>query len=160
MTRKPRPAHPFGLGIPHRRKAALYVALATLFGSGILWLIFHYFMTHEGEFGPEPDALEAWWLRLHGAAAFVALWFTGLLWGTHARPALMQARWRVSGIAILALLGALAFTGYLLYYGSADALRDAVRLLHWLAGLSLALPLAIHIVGVRRSRRQRQRQRD
>ena len=152
-----RPAHPFGLGIPHRRKAALYCALAALLGTGILWLIFHYFLQVRGEFGPQPHALEVWWLRLHGASAFVALWFAGLLWGTHAQPGLRQTRWRVSGIAILALLALLALSGYLLYYASDDALRDLVRLLHWLTGLGLAIPLLIHVLGIRRSKKQRTR---
>ena len=155
MKRPARPPHPFGLGIPHVRRRALYAAFALAFGTGILWLIFHYFMTRRGEFGAEPHPFEAWWLRLHGASAFVMLWFAGLVWGTHARPALMQARWRVSGIAIVTLLALLALTGYLLYYSGDDAWRDAARLLHWLLGLGLALPLLIHLIGVRRARRRR-----
>lgn len=157
MSDTRRAAHPFGLGIPHRRKAALYAALAALFGTGILWLVFHYFMQAPGEFGPQPHALEAWWLRLHGACAFVLLWFAGLLWGTHARPALLQPRWRISGISILALLALLAATGYLLYYAADDVLREIVRLTHWLTGLALAVPLLIHVIGIRRSKRQRAR---
>ena len=157
MNRAPRPTHPFGLGIPHRRKAALYGAFAALFGTGILWLVFHYFMVRQGEFGPQPHPLELWCLRLHGACAFLLLWFAGVLWGTHARPGLQQPRWRGSGVAILVLLGVLAVSGYLLYYATDDTLREIVRLLHWLAGLTLAIPLLIHVVGVRRSKRQRQR---
>ena len=146
--------HAFGLGIPHRRKAVLYLAFAVLFSSGILWLLFHYFLMRQGEFGLEPHPLEAWWLRLHGAAAFVMLSFGGLLWGTHARPALMQPRWRASGIAIVVLLVLLAASGYLLYYAAGDAWRDGARLAHWLLGLTLALPLLVHVVGVRRGRRR------
>jgi len=155
MNRQPRPTHPFGLGLPHRRKSALYAALAVLFGSGMLWLVFHYFMLRQGEFGAEPHPLEAWWLRLHGAAAFVVLWFAGLLWGTHARPALLQPRWRVSGILILVVLAVLALSGYLLYYASDDTLRDGVRLVHWLAGFALLVPLLVHVIGIRRSKKQR-----
>jgi len=152
-----RPAHPFGLGVPHRRKRALYAVFAATFATGILWLIFHYFMTRPGEFGPEPHPLEQWWLRLHGACAFAMLWFAGLVWGTHARPALLQPRWRSSGLTIVSVIALLAATGYLLYYAGDDAWRDAARLLHWIAGLALAVPLLIHVVGVRRSRRQRSR---
>jgi hypothetical protein len=149
-----RPPHAFGLGIPHRRKAALYLAFAGLFGTGILWLVFHYFLIRQGEFGLEAHPLEAWWLRLHGAAAFVILWFGGMLWGTHARPALQQPRWRKSGIVIVAVLVALAASGYLLYYATDDTLRDGARLVHWLLGLALAIPLLIHVIGVRRGRRR------
>lgn len=149
-----RPPHAFGLGIAHRRKIVLYLAFSVLFGSGILWLVFHYFLMRQGEFGLEPHPLEAWWLRLHGAAAFVMLAFGGLLWGTHARPALLQQRWRVSGIAIVALLAMLAGSGYLLYYASDDTLHNGARLVHWLLGLSLAVPLLVHVLGVRRGRRR------
>lgn len=150
-----RPAHPFGLGVPHRRKRALYAAFAASFVTGILWLVFHYFLMRQGEFGAEPHPLENWWLRLHGASAFVMLWFIGVLWGTHARPALAQARWRVSGIAILTLLSLLAASGYLLYYAGDDAWHDGARLVHWVLGLSLIVPLSIHLIGVRRARRNR-----
>lgn len=152
-----RPAHAFGLGVPHRRKRVLYAVFASAFLTGILWLVFHYFLQRQGEFGAEPHPLEQWWLRLHGASAFAMLWFAGLLWGTHARPALAQPRWRASGIAIVTCIALLAASGYLLYYASDDGWRDAARLLHWVIGLALALPLLIHIVGVRRARRQRLR---
>jgi len=32
-----------------------------------------------------------------------------------------------------------------------------VRLTHWLTGLALAVPLLIHVIGIRRSKRQRAR---
>src|SRR3954468_9696141 len=146
MKRAHRPAQPFGLGVPHRRKHALYAAFAAAFLTGILWLIFHYFLQRQGEFGAEPHPLEQWWLRLHGACAFAMLWFGGLVWGTHARPALAQTRWRSSGLTIVVLIALLAASGYLLYYASDDAWRDAARLLHWVLGLLLAVPLLIHIV--------------
>jgi hypothetical protein len=145
-----RPLQAAGVGIPQRRKTSLYVALAVLFGSGILWLVFHYFLMRQGEFGMEPHPLEAWWLRLHGAAAFVVLWFAGLLWGTHARPNLTRRHWRGSGIIIVTLLALLAISGYLLYYAANDGLHDGARLVHWVLGLALAIPLLIHIFGGRR----------
>jgi hypothetical protein len=153
MKTRSRQSPSIGLRIPRRRRMSLYVALAVLFGSGILWLVFHYFLMRRGEFGMEPHALEAWWLRLHGAAAFVILWFAGLLWGTHARPNLMRQRWRASGIVIVTLLALLAISGYLLYYAANDGLHDAARLVHWVLGLSLAVPLLIHIFGGQRRSR-------
>ncbi|HZP68189.1 MAG TPA: hypothetical protein VFB32_17940 [Rudaea sp.] len=155
MKRTPRPAHPFGLGVPHRRRRALYATLALAFGTGILWLIFHYFLMRRGDFGLEPHPLEVWWLRLHGASAFAMLWFTGVLWGTHAYPAFAQTRWRASGVAMLALIALLAITGYLLYYTADDDWQSAARLVHWVLGLSFAVPVLIHFVGARRARRQR-----
>ena len=65
--------------------------------SGVGWLVFHYFMVRKGEFGPEADTLEPWWLKLHGAFAFLALWLCGLLWGLHVVNGWRQNRRRWSG---------------------------------------------------------------
>ena len=58
------------------------LTLISLVGTGLwlsggLWLIFHYFMRPVGEFGPEPHALEPWWLALHGFFAFLSLTVIG-----------------------------------------------------------------------------------
>jgi hypothetical protein len=56
-----------------RHRQWIYWISALLFGSGALWLICHYFVRIEGEFGPAPHPLESWALRVHGAAAMLAL---------------------------------------------------------------------------------------
>ena len=130
--------------LSHRHRRLVYGILAAVWLSGVLWLIFHYFMMRRGEFGAEPHPLEAWWLRLHGAAAFAALWLGGLVWAMHIRMGLARPRRRISGIVLIALFVVLAASGYLLYYAGDDALRDAVRLLHWLVGVVLIVPFLFH----------------
>jgi hypothetical protein len=137
----------------HRRLAYSVLALAWL--TGILWLVFHYFLNRQGEFGSEPHPLEAWWLRLHGVAAFASLWLGGLLWGLHVRPGLTRPNRRTSGIVLIALFALLVLSGYLLYYAGADWLRDGVRLVHWLVGLFLVLPFLIHSLRARAARQTR-----
>ena len=56
-----------------------------------------------------------------------------------------------------AVFAVLAASGWLLYYASDDALRDAVRLVHWLVGLALIVPFLIHSLRARRSRMARER---
>ena len=76
---------------PHRssvrlgrsRRLALYVVGCGVWTSGALWLLFHYLLVQQGEFGPKISTLEPWWLKLHGAFAFATLWIFGLLWGVH-----------------------------------------------------------------------------
>ena len=106
----------------------------------------------QGEFGSEPHPLEAWWLRLHGAFAFAALWIGGLLWAAHIRPVLGRPGRRISGLLLLGMLAILAGTGYLLYYAVDDGLRDAMRLLHWPFGIALAFVLGIHVMRARSNR--------
>ncbi|MBS0589931.1 MAG: DUF4405 domain-containing protein [Proteobacteria bacterium] len=142
-----------GLRLSPRHRHLVYAAFAAIWLSGILWLIFHYFLQRQGEFGAEPHPLEAWWLRLHGAAAFVALWLAGLLWAVHVRHGLARPKRRVTGIALIAMFVVLATSGWLLYYAGGDELRDAARLFHWLVGAALIVPFLIHSLRARRRRR-------
>lgn len=161
MTRHPhRVAHHQGLRLSPRRKRALYVIFGGAWATGILWIIFHYLLLQQGEFGAEPYPLETWWLRLHGACAFAALWLGGLLWVVHVRPALARPERRRSGLLLLGILAILATTGYLLYYTGDDRWRDAMRWLHWLVGIALALVLGIHVMRARANRARLMGERD
>jgi len=120
------------------RRAAVYVVFAATWLTGGLWLLFHYFLTSQGEFGPEPHPLEPSWLRLHGAAAFAALWTLGLLWGVHIVNAWQARRRRWSGGALFGVGAVLIVTGWLLYYAGDDGLRSVASIAHW--GLGLAAP--------------------
>ena len=157
MTRHPHRQqhhHPHqpGLRLSPRRKRALYAILGATWVTGILWLVFHYLLSIEGEFGAVPHPLEIWWLRLHGAGAFATLWLCGLLWAAHVRPALARPGRRRSGLLLLGMLVILAASGYLLYYAGDDRWRDAARWLHWLIGIALALVLGIHVMRARANR--------
>lgn len=137
-------------------KRLIYAVFVLLWASGLLWLIFHYFFTDEGDFGPMPHPLEKWWLRLHGLAAMFALVTIGSLAVNHMRLALERKKNRATGLPMLALIIWLAFTGYALYYFSTDANAAWLPLLHWIAGLALPLLLTAHIfAGRRRAHRQR-----
>ncbi len=142
------------LYLSRRDKLTIYTVLAATWGSGIGWLVFHYFLKRHGPFGPEPSPFEAWWLTLHGAGAFACLWLGGWLWSRHVMPWWHGDRRRVSGLILIGLGVGLIATGYLLYYASGDRMRQLASLLHWIVGLALAVPLAIHAV---RSHRYRQR---
>jgi multisubunit Na+/H+ antiporter MnhG subunit len=154
MKRRLRPDAHRSPRFPTGMRRAIYATFIATWITGVLWLLFHYFMTQQGEFGPEPHPLEAWSLRLHGLCAFVALWIGGWLWAAHARPALGFVRQRKSGITICSIFVILAVTGYLLYYASDDALRDVVRLVHWIVGLALLAPFALHALRGSRIRRR------
>ena len=126
------------------RRAVTYIALAVAWSSGILWLVFHYFLQRQGEFALEPHPLEHWWLRLHGLCAFVLLWLGGLLWAVHVKPGLPWPKRRPSGLIIAYAFCALAASGYLLYYVDEGSSRDIIGVVHWLTGLALALPVVLH----------------
>ena len=139
-----------GSRLTHKQRVATYLAFSVAWLSGSLWLLFHYFLQRQGEFALEPHPLEHWWLRLHGVCAFVLLWLGGLLWALHVRPGLRWPSRRRSGSAIAVVFCALAATGYCLYYADEGAFRDLAGVVHWVIGLSLAVPVALHALPKRR----------
>lgn len=131
-------------------RIAVYLILGSTWSTGILWLVFHYLLQRHGQFGVEPHPLEAWWLTLHGASAFAALWLFGLLWGIHIRSSWRLPRRRPSGIVLIAFFAVLIVSGYLLYYAADDGIRSVVRVAHWAVGLALIVPLALHVLRAKR----------
>ena len=137
----------------HRR--AVYAVMATLAGSGILWLLYHQFLRIATPFGEGPHPLEVWWLRLHGLAAMLALIALGSLLATHVRRAWRQHRNRHSGAVLGIVLAVLIGTGYALYYFGSEETRPAISAVHWCLGLAVVAVLLTHIGHGRRARRHR-----
>ncbi len=141
------------LGSRHKRLA--YSAFAMLWMSGALWLLFHHFLATEGDFGPKAHPLEAWWLRLHGLMAMLALVAIGSLVTNHMRLAWDRRKNLHTGLPMLALTTWLAATGYALYYFSSDDNAAWLPLLHWLVGLALPGWLSVHVLAGRPRTRPR-----
>jgi uncharacterized membrane protein YfcA len=128
-----------------------------LLTTGALWLVFHYFITVRGDFGDTHHPLEAWWLRLHGAAAMASLVVVGTLLPGHVRRAWeLRSNYR-TGLAVLFVAAVLVLTGYALYYASSEELRPWLSGVHWVGGL-VGLPvLVLHVLlGRRTGARRRQ----
>lgn len=124
--------------LSHRRRWALYIVGVGVWSTGGLWLLFHHFLVRQSEFGPTENPLEPWWLKLHGAFAFAAVWIFGLLWGVHITKAWPHKQRRWSGGILTVVFVLLVLSGYLLYYVGDDRIRPVISLLHW--GIGLACP--------------------
>jgi hypothetical protein len=131
----------------------LYGSVAALWTTGVLWLVFHFFVEVEGEFGPQPHWLESWWLSLHGLFVFIGLLVIGPLFVLHAPRGWKTRRSRRLGVTLIALLGWLVLTGYGLYYFSDLLPPDMLSTLHWIAGLPAPLALVSHVWTGRRRRK-------
>ena len=139
--------------MPQWQLRAVYAATAALVLSGSLWLLLHYFLRSEGDFGPMPNPLEHPMLALHGAAAMTGLVVLGSLLPVHLLRGWQQRRNLASGISLLGVQGVLIVSGYGLYYASGDGFRAAIGLVHWLIGLGVTALLIWHIVAGRSGRR-------
>lgn len=138
------------MGTHHKR--VLYSIVLALWGSGVLWLLFHYFLRVPGDFGETAHPLEGWWLRLHGLMAFSALVAIGSVLPIHARRAWQLNKNRRSGLTMKIGLLWLALTGYALYYFLSESNEAWLPLAHWIAGLALPLAGLLHIrLGRRRA---------
>jgi hypothetical protein len=132
---------------------ALYASTGVLAASGALWLAVHYLWGAGADQLPHP--LEPWLMRLHGAAAFAGLFMAGVLAAAHipqgwrmttrnARLRLHKAAQRRTGLALCALGGLGALSGYLLYYFAPEHLRAPIGWGHAALGLALALLVPLH----------------
>lgn len=136
------------LGRPMR--LSLYVVALGVWLSGGLWLLFHHFFVRQGEFGPETNPLESWYLKAHGAFAVAAIWMFGLLWGIHVAKMWPFSWRRWSGGVMAGVLAWLTLSGYLLYYVGDDKTRSVVSFLHWSIGLAAPVFFLWHRVNFRK----------
>lgn len=131
--------------VPWQRRV-LYGAGTVLFASGCVWLAVHYGRNADAL----PSPVESWSMRLHGLAAFAALFAFGALAAVHIPQGWRlghRLRWshqRGSGLALCSLAAALALTGYLLYYFAPEGVRPALGWLHAALGAAMAFVVAGH----------------
>ena len=124
-----------------------------LTASGLAWLALHYSAGASADALPHPA--EAGLMKLHGAAAFAALFGGGLMAGHHIpttwrlaqRP--RHAGQRRSGLGLCGLFGLASASGYALYYFAPETVRPALGWAHAVAGLALAGAGAWHGVRAR-----------
>jgi hypothetical protein len=107
--------------------------------TGAGWLLLHYFGQVSGEFGPQINPLEPWFMRAHGFVLIPALLGFGGLFVAHMPKGWKVKSQRILGIALTALVGVLILSGYMLYYVGSEELRDWTSIIHW--GIGLCVPV-------------------
>jgi len=132
----------------------LHATFTVLFLTGVVWWALHRWGEVETEFGPAPHPLNPLLMRVHGAAAMVALVVLGTLLPGHVRKAWRVGRNRLTGSGMLACCGGLTLSGYALYYAGAESARVWASGIHLIGGLAFPLVLIVHIWSGRRSRGQ------
>jgi len=121
------------------QRRLLYSTLVVLLISGVYWALIHYG-------GAKPYLGKSLLMKIHGAAAMVALIVIGGLLAIHVPGGWAVRRSRPSGSAMLVLCALLTLTGYLLYYAGAETVRDISSYVHLALGLALPIVLGAHLL--------------
>jgi hypothetical protein len=142
------------LRISFRQRLWLHGSFAVLFLTGVFWWVLDTWLRVDAGFGPQENPSQPWLLRLHGAAAMIALIALGSLLPNHVRAAWRARKNRFTGGNMITLCLALTVTGYGLYYVGGETLRHVTSLSHLWLGLVFPVVLVWHI---RRGRALRHR---
>ena len=131
--------------LPLWQRRGFYVVFGILLASGAAWLTAHFFLRTIGAYGPTIHPLEPWSMKLHGAAAMLALWLVGTLLQLHIRRGLAAGRNLAAGWTMIGLLMVLSLTGYALYYVASEESRPFWSVAHWACGLLLPPLVWLHV---------------
>ena len=129
--------------LPRWQRRGVWASMALLAATGVVWWIVHYTIG-AGVAGALPHPLEAWMMRLHGAALMASLFFLGAVAPLHVPRGWRLARQRTTGIVMLGGMALLVASGYALSYFAPDAVRPLLGDGHAAVGLALAGVLAWH----------------
>ena len=152
--------NPAGGAVPeaHRlaawQRISLYGTATALLATGAAWLAVH--TTRAADALPSPA--EPWLMRVHGLAAFLALFVLGALAASHVPRGWRLAErrgWpsqRRTGVVLCGLGAAVVLTGYLLYYFAPDNVRPALGWAHAGLGVAMALLVVAHRRGTAHDR--------
>lgn len=124
-----------------------FVTLLTVFFSGILWLIYHYLVKYESEFGITTHPMETKVLILHGIAGYIFLFIFGNIWYFHARELYKRKGYkknRISGVLTLYSVITLIVTGLSLYYLTNETLRFLSSITHSIVGIAIFIISLYH----------------
>jgi hypothetical protein len=144
--------HALPARLSKRQKWAVYLIIAILWITGVAWLIAHYYLRNPDDFAALIHPIEPWSMKLHGAAAILFAALFGALSKHHMRLNWRREHNRLSAVFLLAIVGLLMTTGYLLYYANGEVLRAFSSKLHWILGLLTALVVGLHVYIGQKSR--------
>jgi len=136
------------LQLPRHQLALVHASGWLLLASGVVWLGLHYLVGAGA--GRLPHPLEAWMIRLHALAAWVAAFTLGGIAadhvprGWHSTLRRHTPGQRRLGIALGVMALALLASGYALMYWIGEPTHAAWGWAHSAVGVAMAAVLVVH----------------
>lgn len=147
MKQKSLPARGTVGRLPYGRRMTIYIVSGVCWLTGLLWVLFDYFVTAEDEFGfVGPHPLQKTWLVTHAIASFYAIWLFGVLWPNHVKKGWTQKARRPTGGTLFGLTLWLTLTGIALYYIGNDQIRSWTSISHWAIGIGTLVVFLVHLL--------------
>jgi hypothetical protein len=132
--------------LPLMRRVGIYIVSGGIWLSGCVWVIFHYFLKAEDEFGFQNQSpWEHVSVVIHAAFSFFGIWVFGMLWLTHIKTGWITRTNRLTGGTLFSVVTWLILSGYGLYYIGNSNLRGWISYAHWIVGLAALAAFFIHI---------------
>ena len=120
------------------------VALTAITGAVFAWM--KYAMKSDDPFAVVNHPLQPWMLSAHVVVSPLAVFAFGWVFGNHIFPAFANgSRKRPSGVSAMWLLAPMVLSGYLMQVSTADALRHAMAVAHWISSGAFVIAYVVHI---------------
>jgi cytochrome b561 len=135
-------------------RRTLYFIFSLSWVSGTVFFVLSRFCMIEGDFGPQRHPWQFPMLSIHGASAFLMIFYFGFIMASHVPITWKLKKIRTIGIILVSAIVFQVLTAYLLYYMSDESYREWVANLHAIVGFTLPLILTTHILHALRLRRK------
>ena len=124
----------------------LQIAVALTAITGVVFAWMKYAMKSDDPFAVVNHPLQPWMLSAHVVVSPLALFAFGWIFGNHILPAFANgSRKRPSGVSAMWMLAPMVVSGYLMQVSTADSLRHAMAIAHWISSGAFVIAYAAHI---------------
>jgi hypothetical protein len=126
----------------------LHLSVALTAITGTVFAVMKYFMTSDDEFAVANHPLQPHMLAAHVVVAPLVLFILGWTFSNHMLPKYRFGNGvnRKSGLWSMLLIVPMALSGYLLQIATADALREAMAITHWVSSGLFVVGYVIHLI--------------
>ncbi len=143
--------------VPKKYQHILNGLLTVCWLTGVAFFVLNTWFDIEGEFGPEKHFLLHPSLQIHAATAFLITVIFGAFLFSHFPRTKTLKHAQKSGWTMLATLGYLIFSAYLLYYVGNETARFYVMYSHLIVGFVLPVILVLHLRSHKKNKSKRKK---